>query len=113
MSDNEVTDYEQKLFDAYALDVYQSSDVDTLLDTEEKDLNKSIEKYLDSAKLKNIPVSKEDLKLTIVNNQVYFKTIPTQVIEDKILNIAIDKATKTELLKIVDNEKLKMMKERQ
>ncbi len=104
--DNQVTDYEQELFDAYAVDVYQSSEADNLKSLDEKKLNQNIQKYIDSAALKNIKVTAEDLKLTLVNDKVYFKTIPNEIVEEKLLQIAIDKATKDELLIIVDNEKI-------
>lgn len=106
LGDNQVTDYEQELFDAYAVDVYQSSDVDNLKSLEEEKLNQNIQKYIDSAALKNIKVTAEDLKLTPVDGKVYFKTIPNEVVEQKLLQIAINKATKDELLTIVDNEKI-------
>lgn len=107
LTDNEVTEYEQDLFDSYASDIYGSSSVSTLKDLEEKDRDVMIQKYIDSSSNKGIFVTKENcLNYSFVDEKIKFGYIPQEVIDEKLLTLAMNKAAKDALEKIVDEEKI-------
>lgn len=107
LSDSIVTDEEQDLFDAYASDIYGTASATQIEELEEKDKDISIQKYIDSAYLKGITVTKENcLSYSIENEKVKFSYIPQEVIDEKLITIAQNKATKDALDKIVDEEKI-------
>ncbi|MDE5856492.1 MAG: hypothetical protein K2H06_05550, partial [Anaeroplasmataceae bacterium] len=107
LSDSIVTDEEQDLFDSYASDLFGTSSATQIEDLEDKDKEKSIQKYIDSAYLKGITVTKENcLSYTIQNEKIKFSYIPQEVIDEKLITLAQNKATENALDKIVDEEKI-------
>ncbi|MDE6661444.1 MAG: hypothetical protein K2J93_06450, partial [Anaeroplasmataceae bacterium] len=107
LSDSVITDEEQDLFEAYASDIFATTSATDIKDLEEKDRDKAIQKYIDNSYLKGITVTKENcLSYTIVDEKIQFSYIPQEVIEDKLLNLAQNKAAKDALDKIVDEEKI-------
>lgn len=107
LSDSTVTEEEQELFDSYANDIYGASSAKAINALEEEDKNVSIQKYIDSAYLKGITVTKENcLSYSFENEKIKFSYIPQEVIDDKLLTLAQNKATKDALDKIVDEEKI-------
>ncbi|MDE7212984.1 MAG: hypothetical protein K2N42_00215 [Anaeroplasmataceae bacterium] len=107
LSDSVVTDEEQDLFDSYAREIYGSASQTQIEDLEEEDKDKAIQKYIDNAYLKGITVTKENcLSYTFVDEKIKFTYIPQEVIDEKLVGLAQDKAAKDALDKIVDEEKI-------
>ncbi len=106
LNDNKVNDYEQELFDAYSSDLYLTADADDLKDLKEKDINTRIRKFKDSCSNKGIEITDANTEYVIADNKIQFKSIPTEIINEKLINIAINKATKDALKEIVDLEKV-------
>ncbi|MDE7094959.1 MAG: hypothetical protein K2O23_00570, partial [Anaeroplasmataceae bacterium] len=107
LSDSVVTDEEQDLFDSYAREIYGTSSQTQLEDFDEEDKDKAIQKYIDTAYLKGITVTKENcLSYTFVDEKIKFTYIPQDIIDEKLLGLAQDKAAKDALDKIVDEEKI-------
>lgn len=107
LNDATVNDYEQDLFDAYAADIFSTSSADTIKDLEEKDRDKYIQRYIDSSNNKGILLTKEQcLSYSFENDKIKFSYIPEEVINEKLINLAITKASKDALDKIVDDEKI-------
>lgn len=108
LTDNSVNDYEQELFDAFAADIYQTSSGKTLKDLKPKEISTRVQKYIDTCSNRNIVINPSQISYTIDGDDIQFSStsIPEEIKKEKILNIAINKATKDELTKIVDLDKV-------
>lgn len=107
LSDSTVNDYEQDLFDSYARDLFSTTSTTTIEDYTEEERDKYIQKYIDSSNLKGIFLTKEQcLSYSTENEKIKFTYIPQEVIDEKLITIAMNKASKDALEKIVDNEKI-------
>ncbi len=107
LSDSDVNTYEQKLFDAYASDIFSTSSAKTIKDLTVEQRDTYIEKYIDNSSNKGIFVTKENcLSYSIENEKIKFSYIPQEVIDEKLISIAMEKAAKDALEDIVDNEKI-------
>nr|MDE5546144.1 hypothetical protein [Anaeroplasmataceae bacterium] len=107
LNDSVVTDEEQDLFNSYASEIFGTSSKTQLQDFDEEAKEKSIQKFIDNAYLRGITVTKENcLSYTFEQEKIKFSYIPQEIIEEKLLSIAQDKATKDALDKIVDEEKI-------
>ena len=102
-------DYEEELFDAYASEIFGTNSPETFEDYTSEELDKYIAKYIDNSSNKGIFVTKEQcLNYVITDDKLnfVFRYIPQEVLEDKLLDIAINKAAKDALEKIVDDERI-------
>ncbi|MDE6655598.1 MAG: hypothetical protein K2J85_01240, partial [Anaeroplasmataceae bacterium] len=108
MSDSDVNDYEQELFNAYASDIFGSYSATYIKDLTEEDRDKAVQKFIDSSNNKGIILTKEECldSYSFENEKIKFNNIPQSVIDDKLITIAMNKATKDALEKIVDEEKI-------
>lgn len=107
LSDSTVTDYEQELFDAYANDIFGTSSVSSIEDLSESDRDIAIQKFIDTSMNKGITVTKENcLSYSFENEKIKFSYIPQDIINEKLITIAMNKGTKDALEKIVDEEKI-------
>ncbi len=107
LNDSVVNDYEQELFDLYARDLYSTSSYEALSDYTEEERDTYIQKYIDSSNSKGIFITKEQcLSYSEENEKIKFSYIPEEVINEKLLTLAVNKASKDALEKIVDNEKI-------
>ncbi len=106
LNDGKVNDYEQELFDAYSSDLYLTASADALKDVAEKEIDTRIRKYKDICSNKGITITDANTEYVIVDNKIQFKSIPTEIIDEKLINIAVNKATKDALKEIVDLEKV-------
>ena len=106
-NDSNVTDYERSLYDIFASSVFGTSDAEAIEDMSDKDINTSVQKYIDSCNNKGISLTKNDcLDYEIVDDEIVFKSIPQTIINQNLTSIAINKAAKDKLLTIVDSEKI-------
>lgn len=107
LSDSVVNDYEQDLFDSYARDLFSTTSASAVEDYTEEERDKYIQKYIDSSNLKGIFLTKEQcLSYSSNEDKLKFTYIPQEVIDEKLITIAINKASKDALEKIVDSEKI-------
>lgn len=111
LADSLVNEYEQELFDAYATDVFGTKSYEAISDLTEENRNKSIQKYIDSSMNKGIVVTKENCLSYSKSSEkdddkIKFSFIPQEVIDEKLITIAMNKAAKDALEKIVDEEKI-------
>lgn len=110
LSDDVVNDYEQELFDSYASDLFGTNSFEGISNLTEEKRDTSIQKYIDSSMNKGIVVTKENClsysKSSEDNDKVKFSYVPQEVIDEKLINIAMNKAAKDALDKIVDEEKI-------
>ena len=90
------------------LEIYFSTtSTTTIEDYTEEERDKYIQKYIDSSNLKGIFLTKEQcLSYSTENEKIKFTYIPQEVIDEKLITIAMNKASKDALEKIVDNEKI-------
>lgn len=106
-SDSEVNDYERQLFDSFASAIYGSTDLETIKDLTEDELNEKINKCIDTFNNEGITLTKEDcLKYTEIDEEIAFTAVPDAVVNKYILTIATKKAAKDKLATIVDSEKI-------
>ncbi|MDE7263321.1 MAG: hypothetical protein K2N64_01490 [Anaeroplasmataceae bacterium] len=107
LNDSTVNDYEQELFDSYANDIFGTSSISSIEDLSEKDRDIAIQKFIDSSMNKGITVTKENcLSYSFENEKIKFSYIPQDIINEKLITIALNKGTKDALEKIVDEEKI-------
>ncbi len=106
LGDATVNDYEQDLFDVYASDVFGTSSADSIEAFDEDELTTLFEKLIDKYNNRGILLTKEDIKYSIENDKVKFTYIPQEIIDEALINIAVRKAAKDALEKIVDSERI-------
>ncbi|MDE7161723.1 MAG: hypothetical protein K2N65_03075, partial [Anaeroplasmataceae bacterium] len=110
LSDSEINDYEQELFDSYASAIFETKSYKALKDLKDEDLETLIQKYIDSSSNKGILVTKENcLSFSSTDkgdDKIKFSYIPQEVIDDELVSIAMNKAAKDALDKIADQEKI-------
>lgn len=107
LSDSTVTDYEQELFDSFANEVFGASTATAIKKLDDDEKETSIQKIIDTYSNKGITLKKSDcLSYSFVGEKVKFNSIPEDIINDKLISIAQNKATKDALDKIVDSEKI-------
>ena len=102
-------DYEEELFDAYASDLFATNNPETFEDYTDEEVTEYIAKYIDSCSNKGIFITKEQcLNYVITDDKLnfVFRYIPQEILEEKMLDIAINKAAKDALEKIVDEERI-------
>ena len=106
LADNEITEYEEKLFTDFANELFETSNPDTLKALDENKLNSRIQKYIDNCMNRGVFINKNDLKYEIKDEKIVFTYIPEYLINEKVISFAMDLAAKNELDTIVDNEKI-------
>ncbi|MDE5715773.1 MAG: hypothetical protein K2I42_06525 [Anaeroplasmataceae bacterium] len=113
LSNNIVTDEEEDLFDSYATDIYGTATAKSIKKLTDDEKETAIQKYIDSCSNKGIFITKEDcdesnysFELRNGVEKIVFKRIPEEIIQNKLLNLAINEATKTELEELVLKEKI-------
>lgn len=107
LTDSNVTDTEQTIFDSISSSIFSTSvgkDVEKIKATE---MNKMIQRFIDNQSNQGITVTAEQCKsYTIVDDKVQFSNMPMDIIENYTLNVAMQRATKVALESIVNNEKI-------
>ncbi len=107
LSDSKVTDSEQELFNSFASEVYGASTKTAMNKLKDEDKEKSIQKVIDTYSNKGITLTKTDCKsYSFVGEKIKFSSIPEDIINEKLVSIAQNNATKKALDKIVDSEKI-------
>ena len=110
LSDSTITDYEQELFDSYATDIFGTSSYKAVEKLTDDNLDTAIQKYIDSSSNKGIMITKENCKSYSStekgDDKLKFSYIPQEVIDEKLITIAMNKAAKDALEKIADQEKI-------
>ena len=106
-ADSKVNDYERELFDSFASAIYGTTDLETIKDLKEDELNTKIQKAIDSFNNEGITLTKEDcLKYTEIDEEIAFTAVPEKIVNKYITAIAINKASKDKLAEIVDFEEI-------
>lgn len=107
LNDSEVTKHEQEIFDSYATALFGSSDKETIEDLTSEELNKKIQQYIDNSSNQGIFITTEQCKsYTFTADKIQFSYIPQEYIDEQVVNLAINDATKDALDKIVDEERI-------
>lgn len=113
LSNSIVTDEEEALFDAYATDIYGTATAKSIKSLTDDEKETAIQKYIDSCSNKGIFITKADCDETNYSfelrngvEKIVFKSIPEEIIQSKLLTLAINEATKTELEELVLKEKI-------
>lgn len=107
LTDDTVTETEQKIFDYVANGLYGSKDQETIeaLTAEEKAT--AIQKYIDANNNKGIVITTEQCEaFTFVDGKIKFNNLPTAIIESQLVTIAVEDAAKAKLATIVDLEEI-------
>lgn len=107
LSDGTVTDTEQEAFDTIASAIYSTSSAKNLAKIKSDELETMIAKYIDSNSNKGITITSAQCKSYVFEgDKIRFTDLPQDIIDNALINIAMNLATRNELNKIVDNEKI-------
>lgn len=107
LSDANVTETEQEIFDAVAKSIYSTAEEDKLNELTAEEIQTAVLKYIDVNNNKGIIVTEAQAKsYSFTDGKIKFSDLPQQIIDTQLLTIAMTNAAIAELDTIVDDEKI-------